>query len=91
MEIIDRTTPIWQLTVEQLEGVIKRAMAPAPPKEEQWCRGWERLKAATGLSEVTLRKYRDEGYFEGAVKSDGRVVFVKVNKALENLAKNKMV
>jgi hypothetical protein len=87
MNMINKDTPIWQLTVGEFSELMASLQQPTT---DEWVRGWQELSDRLQLSTRTLCEYNKRGLFGDAVKSDGRTVFVRVEQAVKNLLNSKL-
>lgn len=89
--MIDKNTPVWQLTVGELISIIDKKTDNEASQEkkivaeeiERYAHGLRGLAELIGCSKNHAAKLKSEGVFDGAIIQRGRKIIIDKQKALE--------
>lgn len=92
---IDKNTPLWQITVEELIFCIKQSLKPQDfvhptetRKEDEYLKGLKELASYLGISYSTAWRLKNEGIFDSALIQRGRTILIHKQTALKLFADN---
>lgn len=74
---------IADLTTDELETLIRSAVADAMMETPRWVKGLNGIKEIFQCSYSTARRIKDSGSINGAIHQQGRTFMVDANKALK--------
>lgn len=91
MENIDKSTPVWQLTVEELVYCIKQSIPPQnissankdEIKKEDYAHGLKELADFLGVSYSQVWRLKKAGVFDKAISQRGRIILIHKKTAFE--------
>jgi hypothetical protein len=91
--MIDKNTPIWQLTVRELKDVI-RSVSPSveikqQPEKKKYVYGLDGIAELFGCSKTTANAIKQSGRIDKAITQIGRKIVVDAELALSLIAKKK--
>ncbi|MEC5395240.1 DUF3853 family protein [Bergeyella sp. RCAD1439] len=93
MQHIDKNTPIWQLTVEQLVSCIKESFPPQnfsignQEDTPEYITGLKDLAKFLNISYSQTWRMKKQGIFDEAIIQKERVIFINKKKVMEILKK----
>lgn len=94
---IDKTTPVWQISVGELSEIIKRIINDNKENNESdifsssnnnipprnYVYGIDGLAKLLGCSKTTAQRLKSKGVFSGAIKQNGRTIIIDSELALQ--------
>lgn len=92
---IDKNTPLWQITVEELIFCIKQSLQPQDflpteeihcKKEDEYLKGLKELASFLGISYSSTWRLKNEGVFDGAIIQRGRTILIHKETVLKLFA-----
>lgn len=91
MQNIDKSTPVWQLTVEELVYCIKQSLPPQDfsstnvdeIRKEDYIKGLRELADFLGISYSQVWRLKNKGIFDKAIKQRDRTIIIHKKTALE--------